>query len=97
MNEQLKEQLIQLGIPTDYPSLLDWFEERGIIILTEWKGKWVAKVYFSYIWNDNHEIDWYNIMRLNEKKYITESRWEAIDYFVEGILKEIPIKFLELC
>lgn len=96
MNVELQKRLKELHIPTDYPSLLDWFEERGIIIIADWKGKWIAKVYFLSNWNDNHEIDWYNIMKLNEKKYISENRWDVIDYFVDGLLKEISTKFLGL-
>ena len=94
MIAELQKKLEELNIPTDYPSLLDWLEKRSIVILTDWEGEWVSKAYFLSIWNNNHELDWYNIVNL-DKKYRTKTRWEAIDRLILGILNEVPMKFLE--
>lgn len=95
MNAELQKKLEELNIPTDYSSLLDWFEEREIIIFTQWDGNWTAEVYFLTRWTNNRELNWYQIYGLKGKPTKSKTRWEAIDKLILGILKEIPMKFLE--
>lgn len=95
MIAELQKKLEELNIPTDYSSLLDWFEKRDIIILTNWSGDWIAKVYFLSNWTNNRELNWYHMYNLSGKPTKSDTRWEAIDKLVLGILNEVPMKFLK--
>lgn len=101
MNSELQKKLEKLNIPTDYFSLLDWFEKRGIIIFLNKRviGKdycWKATVEITYIWTNNHDVDWWYIYNLNyTKRCKGEKRQDAIDKMVDELLNIIPIKYLE--
>lgn len=103
MNGELQKKLEELNIPTDYFSLLNWFEERGIIILLNKRviGKdycWKATVEITYVWKDNHDIDWWSVHNLNlPNRCKGNNRQDAIDKMVDELLNIIPMKFLELC
>lgn len=101
MNSELQKKLEELNIPTDYFSLLDWFEERGIIILLNKKviGKdycWKATVEITPLWKDNNDINWWSIYNLNISNYCNgNKRQDAIDKMINELLNIIPIKYLE--
>lgn len=101
MNAELQKKLEELNISTDYFSLLDWFEEKGILIFLNKRviGKdycWKATVEITPIWKDNHDIDWWAVHNLNlPNRCKGENRQDAIDKMVDELLNIIPIKFLE--
>ena len=101
MNSKLQKKLEELNIPTDYFSLLDWFEERGIIIflkkkVVKEKYCWLATVDITPVWKDNHDIDWWSVYNLNyTKRCRGNKRQDAIDKMVDELLNIIPMKFLK--
>ena len=101
MIAELQKKLEELNIPTDYFSLLDWFEKRGLLIFLVKKVNkndylWKAIIEINPRWKDNHDINWWNIHNLNiPNRCNGENRQDAIDEMVKELLNIIPMKFLE--